>query len=416
MMDYLIRILALLLCANSLISQELDRVAVIVNDGVVLESDIQQRIADFKKNATLNGERIPSDEILREDIQEQLITAEIQLQIADRVGIKISDEELNLTVKRLAQQNNLSIEEFIKVVEERGDSYSDLREEVRKNLKINRVQQGRIQNKIQISRDELTNFLETEEAQNQLGPELKVRQILIRNNSSKNADTVYQEALSGLENGINIENLISTFSEDNDSGDLGWRKLPAFPELFSDYIKDMKIGDLSVPIKSGAGNHILYLEDKRGPTVLFEKQWDVRHILLIPNRIRPDAASENLIKEIKNRIELGESFSELASEYSDDPGSKQEGGNLGWAGEGVYDDEFERQMIKSNLNEITDPFLSQFGWHILEVLGTRVEDKTNENVEDRAFSYLFNRKFQEELETDLQELRADAFVEIKELD
>ncbi len=416
MMDYLIRILALLLCANSLISQELDRVAVIVNDGVVLESDIQQRIADFKKNATLNGEKIPSDEILREDIQEQLITAEIQLQIADRVGIKISDEELNLTVKRLAQQNNLSIEEFIKVVEERGDSYSDLREEVRKNLKINRVQQGRIQNKIQISRDELANFLETEEAQNQLGPELKVRQILIRNNSSKNADTVYQEALSGLENGINIENLISTFSEDNDSGDLGWRKLPAFPELFSDYIKDMKIGDLSVPIKSGAGNHILYLEDKRGPTVLFEKQWDVRHILLIPNRIRPDAASENLIKEIKNRIESGESFSELASEYSDDPGSKQEGGNLGWAGEGVYDDEFERQMIKSNLNEITDPFLSQFGWHILEVLGTRVEDKTNENVEDRAFSYLFNRKFQEELETDLQELRADAFVEIKELD
>ena len=416
MMDYLIRILALLLCANSLISQELDRVAVIVNDGVVLESDIQQRIADFKKNATLNGEKIPSDEILREDIQEQLITAEIQLQIADRVGIKISDEELNLTVKRLAQQNNLSIEEFIKVVEERGDSYSDLREEVRKNLKINRVQQGRIQNKIQISRDELTNFLETEEAQNQLGPELKVRQILIRNNSSKNADTVYQEALSGLENGINIENLISTFSEDNDSGDLGWRKLPAFPELFSDYIKDMKIGDLSVPIKSGAGNHILYLEDKRGPTVLFEKQWDVRHILLIPNRIRPDAASENLIKEIKNRIESGESFSELASEYSDDPGSKQEGGNLGWAGEGVYDDEFERQMIKANLNEITDPFLSQFGWHILEVLGNRVEDKTNQNVEDRAFSYLFNRKFEEELETDLQELRADAFVEIKELD
>ena len=416
MMDYLIRILALLLCANSLISQELDRVAVIVNDGVVLESDIQQRIADFKKNATLNGEKIPSDEILREDIQEQLITAEIQLQIADRVGIKISDEELNLTVKRLAQQNNLSIEQFINVVEERGDSYSDLREEVRKNLKINRVQQGRIQNKIQISRDELTNFLETEEAQNQLGPELKVRQILIRNNSSKNADTVYQEALSSLENGTNIENLISTFSEDNDSGDLGWRKLPAFPELFSDYIKDMKIGDLSVPIKSGAGNHILYLEDKRGPTVLFEKQWDVRHILLIPNRIRPDAASENLIKEIKNRIESGESFSELASEYSDDPGSKQEGGNLGWAGEGVYDDEFERQMIKSNLNEITDPFLSQFGWHILEVLGTRVEDKTNENIEDRAFSYLFNRKFQEELETDLQELRADAFVEIKELD
>tara|TARA_X000000950_G_scaffold226247_1_gene273049 strand:+ start:4281 stop:5528 length:1248 start_codon:yes stop_codon:yes gene_type:complete len=415
-MDYLIKILALLLFANTLISQELDRVAVIVNDGVVLESDIQQKIKDFKKNATLNGEKIPSDKLLRENIQEQLITAEIQLQIADKVGIKISDEELNLTLKRLAQQNNLEIEDFIKVVEERGDSYSDLREEVRKNLKINRVQQGRIQNKIQISKDELNNFLQTEEAQNQLGPELKVKQILIKNNSSQNIDEIYQETLYGLQNGISIENLISNFSEDNNLGDLGWRKLPAFPELFSSSLKDMKIGDLSMPIKSGAGNHILFLEDKRGPTVMFEKQWDVRHILLIPNRIRPDTASENLINEIKNKIESGESFSELASEYSDDPGSKQEGGNLGWAGEGVYDDEFERQMIKSNLNEITDPFLSQFGWHILEVLGTRVEDKTNKNIEDRAFSYLFNRKFDEELETDLQELRADAFVEIKELD
>ena len=301
-------------------------------------------------------------------------------------------------------------------VEERGDSYSDLREEVRKNLKINRVQQGRIQNKIQISKDELDNFLQTEEAQNQLGPELRVRQILIKKNSSQNVNEIYEETLSGLQAGINIENLISNFSEDSGSGDLGWRKLPAFPELFSTSLKNMKIGDLSAPIESGAGNHLLYLEDKRGPTVLFEKQWNVRHILLIPNRIRPDAASEELINEIKNRIENGESFSELASEYSDDPGSKQEGGNLGWAGEGVYDDEFERQMIKSNLNEVTEPFLSQFGWHILEVLGTRVEDKTNENIQDRAFSYLFNRKFQEELETDLQELRADAFVEIKEFD
>ena len=163
MMDYLIKTLAILLLANNLTSQELDRVAVIVNDGVVLESDIQQRMDDFKKNATLNGEKIPPENVLREEVLEQLITAEIQLQIADRVGIKISDEELNLTLKRLAQQNNLDIEGFIKVVEERGDSYFELREEVRNNLKINRVQQGRIQNKIQISRDELDNFLKTED-------------------------------------------------------------------------------------------------------------------------------------------------------------------------------------------------------------------------------------------------------------
>ena len=415
-MDFLTRIFALLLFASSVFAQELDRVAVIVNDGVVLESDIQQKMSEFKKNATLNGQKIPSDEVLREDVLDELIISELQLQIADKVGIKISDEELNVTVKRLAQQNNLDIEAFIKVVEERGDSYSELREEIRKSLKINRVQQGRIQNKIQISREELDNFLNTEEAQNQLGPELKVKQILIRNNSSQEAQAIYEKVLLGLADGINIDNFISELSEDNGTGDLGWRKLPAFPELFSVSLKNMKIGELSEPIKSGAGEHLLFLEDKRGPTVTFEKQWDVRHILLIPNRIRPEDASEALITELKKRIQAGDSFADLASEYSDDPGSKQEGGNLGWAGEGVYDDEFERQMIKSNLNELTDPFLSQFGWHILEVMGTRVEDKTKEKIEDRAFSYLFNRKFEEELETDLQELRADAFIEIKELD
>ena len=162
-MDFLTRIFALLLFASSVFAQELDRVAVIVNDGVVLESDIQQKMSEFKKNATLNGQKIPSDEVLREDVLDELIISELQLQIADKVGIKISDEELNVTVKRLAQQNNLDIEAFIKVVEERGDSYSELREEIRKSLKINRVQQGRIQNKIQISREELDNFLNTEE-------------------------------------------------------------------------------------------------------------------------------------------------------------------------------------------------------------------------------------------------------------
>ena len=143
-MDFLIRLFTILLVSSMVSAQELDRVAVIVNDGVVLESDIQQKISEFKKNATLNGQKIPADDVLREDVLDQLIISELQLQIADKVGIKISDEELNMTVKRLAQQNNLDIEGFIKVVEDRGDSYSELREEIRRSLKINRVQQGRI--------------------------------------------------------------------------------------------------------------------------------------------------------------------------------------------------------------------------------------------------------------------------------
>tara|TARA_A100001037_G_C14889267_1_gene517607 strand:- start:97 stop:765 length:669 start_codon:yes stop_codon:yes gene_type:complete len=222
--------------------------------------------------------------------------------------------------------------------------------------------------------------------------------------------------MQALKNGSNFNELIVKYSEDDNKGELGWRKITGFPELFKEPINKLKIGDISEPIKSGAGDHILYLDNKRGSSVTFEKQWNVRHILLIPNRIRTELDSEIKIKEIRAEIINGASFSDLAAEFSDDPGSKQEGGNLGWAGEGLYAPEFEEAIKKANLNEITEPFLTEFGWHILEVLGTRVEDKTNERVEDQAFSYLFNRKFEEELESHLQELRAEAFVEIKEFD
>ena len=184
-MVYLIRTLAILLLASSTYSQDLDRIAVIVNDGVVLESDIQIKITDYKKNAALDGLSILPESTLREMIVDQLILEELQLQIADRVGIKISDEELNVTIKSLAQQNDLTLEDFIKFVEERGDSYARLREEVKKNLKIRRVQQGSIQNKISITREEVDSFLRTEEALNQLGPELNVKQVLVKKGSKK---------------------------------------------------------------------------------------------------------------------------------------------------------------------------------------------------------------------------------------
>ncbi len=415
-MGYLIKILAIFLLAASAYSQELDRISVIVNDGVVLESDIQSRISDYKKNAAIDGLSIPPEDVLRELIIDQLIIEELQLQIADRVGIKISDEELNMTIKSLAQQNDLSLEDFIKFVEERGDSYAQLREQVRKNLKIRRVQQGSIQNKISISSEEVENFLNTEEALNQLGPELNVKQVLIRKGSVQDINEIYSEIKLGISDGINFNVFIEKYSEDDNDGDLGWRKITGFPELFKEPINNLLIGDISEPIESGAGMHILYLENKRGPTVTFEKQWNVRHILLIPNTIRTEADSEEKIIQIRDQILNGASFAELAAEFSDDPGSKQEGGNLGWAGDGVYAPEFEQAIKNANLNEITKPFLTQFGWHILEVLDTRIEDKTNERIEDQAFSYLFNRKFDEELESHLQELRAEAFIEIKEFD
>ena len=413
-MDFLIKILIPLFAAFIVQANNLDRVAVIVNDGVVLESEINQKITDIEKASALNGEKLPSKDEIRNKVIEELILEELQLQVADQVGIKISDEELNVTLKRLAQQSDLDLESFIKFVEDQGDSYEQVRENVKRTMKIQRVQQGRIQNKIQITREELNNFLNTEEAKSQLGPELGVKQILVRNNSDKNIDEVYQTAKQQIEAGINPTEVFKNLSEDQNGGDLGYRNITKFPGIFQDPINELEIGEFSEVIETGAGKHILYLDDKRGPMVTFEKQWEVRHILLIPNRIRDENDSEDAITEIRNRIISGESFGELAREFSDDPGSKQEGGRLDWAPEGTYAPEFEKVMTESSENQISEPFLTQFGWHILEVTGMRVVDKTNERMEDQAFSYLFNRKFQEELETDLQELRAEAFVEIKE--
>ena len=413
-MDFLIKILISLFAAFIVQANSLDRVAVIVNDGVVLESEINQKITDIEKASALNGEKLPSKDEIRNKVIEELILEELQLQVADQVGIKISDEELNVTLKRLAQQSDLDLESFIKFVEDQGDSYEQVRENVKRTMKIQRVQQGRIQNKIQITREELNNFLNTEEAKSQLGPELGVKQILVRNNSDKNIDEVYQTAKQQIEAGINPTEVFKNLSEDQNGGDLGYRNITKFPGVFQDPINELEIGEFSEVIETGAGKHILYLDDKRGPMVTFEKQWEVRHILLIPNRIRDENDSEDAITEIRNRIISGESFGELAREFSDDPGSKQEGGRLDWAPEGTYAPEFEKVMTESSENQISEPFLTQFGWHILEVTGIRVVDKTNERMEDQAFSYLFNRKFQEELETDLQELRAEAFVEIKE--
>mgnify|MGYP001279074326 FL=1 len=413
-MDFLIKTLIPLFAASILHANDLDRVAVIVNDGVVLESEIIQKITDIEKASALSGEKLPSKTEIKNKVIEELVLEELQLQVADQVGIKISDEELNVTIKRLAQQNDLDLESFIKYVEEQGDSYEQVRENVKRTMKIQRVQQGRIQNKIQITREELTNFLNTQEAKSQLGPELGVKQILIKNNSDKNINEVYKIAKQQIEEGINPNEVFQNLSEDSNGGDLGYRNITKFPGVFQEPINQLEIGDFTDVIETGAGKHVLYLNDKRGPMVTFEKQWEVRHILLIPNRIRDENASEDAIVEIRNRVISGESFSELAREFSDDPGSKQEGGRLDWSPEGTYAPEFERVMTELNENQLSDPFLTQFGWHILEVTGIRVVDKTNERIEDQAFSYLFNRKFQEELETDLQELRAEAFVEIKE--
>jgi len=391
----------------------LDRIAVIVDDGVIMESQITKTLADVSKRYDDQNIPPPPADILLEQVTEKLIIEELQLQMADRAGVRISDAELNLTLSRLAANNQLSLEEFVVFVEENGDSYEDLREQMRREMRIQRIQRGRVNSSIDITEKEFESFLATDETLSALDPELLVRQILVKNLSTAN------EVIELLDNGSDFAEIAkekSISSNAQSGGLLNWRKAVDMPELFEKALVNQSIGFISEPLESGSGYHILQLEDKRGEFVQFEDQWQSRHILLIPSAIRTEDDTELELNNIRQRVIDGESFESLAKEFSEDPGSALQGGDLGWLGLGVLAEEFEATMLEMEIGEISPVFQTEFGFHFLEVLAKRSHELTDDLIKDRAYSILYARKFDEELENTLRSMRAEAFVEFKDLD
>ena len=391
----------------------LDRIAVIVDDGVIMESQITKTLADVSKRYDDQNIPPPPADILLEQVTEKLIIEELQLQMADRAGVRISDAELNLTLSRLAANNQLSLEEFVIFVEENGDSYEDLREQMRREMRIQRIQRGRVNSSIDITEKEFESFLATDETLSALDPELLVRQILVKNLSTAN------EIIELLNNGSDFAEIAkekSISSNAQSGGLLNWRKAVDMPELFEKALANQSIGFISKPLESGSGYHILKLEDKRGEFVQFEDQWQSRHILLIPSAIRTEEDTELELNNLRQRVIDGESFESLAKEFSEDPGSALQGGDLGWLGLGVLAEEFEATMLEMEIGKISPVFQTEFGFHFLEVLAKRSHELTDDLIKDRAYSILYARKFDEELENTLRSMRAEAFVEFKDLD
>ena len=391
----------------------LDRVAIIVDEGVVMESQIKDLLQTTKLRSIEQGMQLPPTEALLEEIQEQLIIQELQLQRGEEFGIRISDGELNQTFIQIAANNGVSLEQFIRDYEASGQNYEKLREEIRRDMIIQRVQRGIVSGSINITAQEIEGFLATEEAIAQLTPELLVRQIQV--GSLEAAETI----LSRLEEGENFEALVEEKSinqNKSQGGLMPWRKINEMPSVFADAIRNQSLGFISEPIKTGSGFHLLKLEEKRGPLVKFEEQWETRHVLLIPSAIRDVDATKAEAEVLRERVLAGEDFALIAEEFSEDPGSGSNGGNLEWLPKGATVGEFENVMLNSEINEVSEVFESQFGFHFLEVTGKRVEDVTDYQIEERAYSVLFSRKYDEELENTLRSMRAEAFVEFKDLD
>ena len=400
----------------------LDRVVAVVDSGVVMESQLNQRVQDIIGRLRSDGIELPPKEVLEEQILERLIIEEIQLQIGDQAGVKISDAELNRALSMIASENSMNLEQFKESLDANNDSYVKLRDQVRKELIIQRVQRGKVGANIEISEQEIENFLNSEEGRSKLAEQYNVQQILLSLSSSapENEVNLVKEKGADLieryKEGESFEKLAATYSSDQNAlegGSLGWRKSSELPSLFSNVVVKMKVGEVSELIRSGAGFHIIRLSEKRGDVVKFEDQTLVRHILIQSSEIRSENQTKELINEIHQELIDGEDFKQLARQHSEDPGSKMEGGELGWSSPDSFDPAFEAVMNSVDIGEMSKPFQSSFGWHILEVLDRRNEDISDDVRKNRAYSIIFNRKFEQELQRTLIELRSESYVDIK---
>ncbi len=398
--------------------QTLDRVVAIVDDDVILATELQERLAMVSEGLERRGVTAPGEEVLYRETLDRLIMESIQLQLANRYGVRIPDAQLDDAMGRVAASNGLNLEQFRAAIEEQGQSYLAMREEIRREMTIQRVQQGNVNRNIQISQQEIDNFLATEEGEAMTQPEFRVVQALLETGRDDSDEALASKeafadgVLASILDGKPFEEAVATMEPYVfKGGDLGWRKLADIPSMFADVIPQLKVGD-TAKIQSGAGFHLVYLVDERGRERLVA-QTQVRHILIKPTEVLDEAEALELIESLRQRIIDGEDFGAIAKEYSDDIGSAQEGGELGWTNPGQMVPEFETAMAGAEIGIITEPVKSQFGWHILEVTDRRDQNVAEDMRRRQVANYLHQQKYDEELEAWLRKIRDEAFVDIK---
>jgi peptidyl-prolyl cis-trans isomerase SurA len=401
----------------------LDRIIAVVDEDVITQSELNIRVKSIKAQVISSGQQMPPDDILNKQIVERLIIENLQLQMANRAGVRISDEELNEAMLAIAQQNNMNLAEFSVAIQQDGITYADMRDQVRREITISRVQQGVMRNRIRITEQEIKNFLSSEVGQIVTADEFRIAHILLPFPDTPNSDQILkvkkdsEAIISQVQQGANFQSLAIEKSAGQNAlsgGDLGWRKAGELPTMFSDIAPEMESGDIRGPIKSGSGYHIIMLLEKRGAKAEGNvDQSEVRHVLIKPSEIRTDEEAMELAESLREEIIGGRSFEEIAKLHSDDPGSALDGGNLGWNREGTFVPEFERQVEVSVLNEISPVFRTVHGYHFLEITGSRVEDFSDMFRMGQAERYLRNQKMDEEVQTWIMEIREDAFVEIR---
>ena len=400
----------------------LDKIVAIVDRDVVLQSELNNRLEDIRRTAERDNRELPPPNQLRDEVLETLIMENIQMQFAERASIRYDDDTINRVLGNMAQESGLSFEAYIQALEAQG-VYLQTREQVRQQLTMQELQRGYVNQRITVTDQEIDNFLNSEMGQEVISADYLIDHILIPVTSADGPQMrsdklrYAAELVAQLEEGGSItETRARALAERRfalDGTNFGWRKLDQLPSLFANAVEPMSVRQIEGPIEAGNGFHIIQLRDKRGGTEQIVKQTHIRHIMLAPNEIRDEQQTIALINELRQRIvDDGEEFTSLARQNSDDATSVVAGGDLDWVSEGGMPIEMESVVDTLEVSEISEPFRSQMGWHIAEVLGRRESDLSSEYTRSQAANMLRNRKFELELQNWLIEIREEAFVEL----
>lgn len=410
-----------LLAADKRPIEKMDRIIAVVDQSVITEREMLNRMESVKAQMIKKGVEVPPDEVLQKQILERLIVDSLQLQLAAQTGIKVEDAQLDKTIERIAEQNNLTLPAFKKALEEDGTQFYKFREDIRNDIIIARLRERDVDNKVNISEAEIDNYLATQEKEGDLD-EFNISQILIRLPEDSSPEDIQkarartEQVTKALAEGMSFEKASANFSDAPnalDGGGLGWRSGQQMPAQFLELVKPLQAGGVSRPIRSGTGVHILKLNDRRaGASTLIVDQTHVRHILLKPNEVLSDKEAKQKIDGIKERIDHGTPFQDMARQYSDD-GSASSGGDLGWISPGDTVPVFEKTMAELAVNEVSAPIRSQFGWHIIQVLERRKQDMSKESKRLKARQEIRARKAEESYNDWIHELRDKAFVEMR---
>ncbi len=400
----------------------LDRIVAVVENDIIMQSELDIQLRTVVGRMKEQGVKLPSSSVLENQVLERMILTKIQLQRAENTGIRVDDETLNRTISNIAAGNNVSLSQFKEILEKDGFNYEQFRENIRNEIIVSRLRQRQVDNRISITSKEIDNALMNEEFQGSTETEYLLQHILISlpeaptPDEEEQARLVASKVLEDLKTGQNFATMATTVSDGQralEGGDLGWRKKNEIPTLFSDQIATMEKGDISDLIKSSSGFHIVKLADVRSSNKHMITQTKARHILIKIDELTTTDDARLRLDQLRTRLVGGDDFAKLAKAHSDDTVSAAQGGELGWVSPGVMVTEFDNMMNQLEPNEISEPFTTQFGWHLLQVMERREHDDTENARRTKASEAIRRRKSEEAHQNWLRHLRDEAYVEYR---